>query len=74
MKQNDQSIEKSNEHLMVYQNELSTDLKHVRQELKTVLKDIKEKKTSLRKANTIIYCCSNITRAIVAEMFLNKNG
>lgn len=54
------------------QDELSTDLKLVRTELKTVLSDIKEKKTSLKKANTVIYCCSNITRSIVAEIMLYK--
>ena len=37
--------------------ELSDDLKLVRTESKTVLGDIKEKKTSLKKANTIIYAC-----------------
>lgn len=52
--------------------ELSTDLKMVRKELIDVLSDIKSKKTSLKKANTIIYACSNITRTIVTEVYLNQ--
>ena len=52
--------------------ELSDDLKLVRTELKTVLVDIKAKKTSLKKANTIIYACSNITRTIVTEVYVNQ--
>lgn len=51
---------------------LSTDLKLVRSELKELLSDVKNRKTSLKRANTIIYACSNITRAVVAEMNLNR--
>lgn len=52
--------------------ELKRDLCNVRNELIVLLKKIKKKKVSLRKANTMIYCCSNITRTICAEMELNK--
>jgi len=52
--------------------ELSTDLKLVRTELKGVLSDVKDRKTSLKRANTIIYACSNITRTIVTEIYLNQ--
>ena len=52
--------------------ELSTDLKLVRTELKGVLTDVKERKASLKRANTIIYACSNITRTIVTEIYLNQ--
>lgn len=52
--------------------ELNSDLKMVRNELKTLLPKINNNKVSLQKANTIIYCCSNITRTIIAEIFLNK--
>ena len=52
--------------------ELCTDLKLVRHELKSLLSDVKERKTSLKRANTIIYACSNITRAVVAEINLNR--
>lgn len=51
---------------------MKKDLKLVRTELKEVLSDIKHKRTSLKRANTIIYCCSNITRAVVASIYLNK--
>lgn len=54
--------------------ELSADLKQVRTELKELLPDIKNKKVSLKKANTIIYCCSNITRTIVTEIYLNNSN
>jgi hypothetical protein len=52
--------------------ELSTDLKLVRTELKGVLSDVKDRKTSLKRANIIIYACSNITRTIVTEIYLNQ--
>ncbi len=52
--------------------ELSEDLKLVRTELKEVLSDVKNRKTSLKKANTIIYACSNITRTIVTEVYVNQ--
>lgn len=52
--------------------EFSSDLKLVRNELKQVLSDVKEKKTTLKKANIIIYACSNITRTIVTEIYLNQ--
>lgn len=52
--------------------ELSEDLKLVRTELKEVLSDVKNRKTSLKKANTIIYSCSNITRTIVTEVYVNQ--
>lgn len=52
--------------------ELKKDLKNVRSNLNILLQKINNNKVSLQKANTIIYCCSNITRTIVAEIFLNK--
>lgn len=52
--------------------ELADDLKLVRIELKEVLSDVKSRKTSLKKANTIIYACSNITRTIVTEVYVNQ--
>jgi len=57
---------------MQHKKELSDDLKLVRTELKEVLADVKTKKTSLKKANTIIYACSNITRTIVTEVYVNQ--
>ena len=53
--------------------ELSGDLTLVRTELKELLPKIKTREVSLKKANTIIYCCSNITRAVIAEVIVNKN-
>lgn len=50
--------------------ELSDDLKQVRKKLKEVIEGIKTKKTPLKKANTIIYACSNITRTIITELYL----
>ena len=57
---------------MQHKKELSDDLKLVRTELKEVLADVKTQKTSLKKANTIIYACSNITRTIVTEVYVNQ--
>ena len=57
---------------MQHKKELSEDLKLVRTELKEVLSDVKNRKTSLKKANTIIYACSNITRTIVTEVYVNQ--
>lgn len=54
--------------------ELSKDLKLVKDKLKTVLSEVEEKKMSLKRANTMIYACSNITRAVVAEIYLNKQN
>ena len=51
---------------------MADDLLQVRTELKEVLKEVKERKTSLKRANVIIYACSNITRTIVTEIYLNQ--
>jgi len=51
---------------------MEADLKMVRTELKDVLSDVKERKTTLKRANVIIYACSNITRTIVTEIYLNE--
>lgn len=52
---------------------MASDLKMVRNELKEVLTEVKERKTTLKRANVIIYACSNITRTIVTEIYLNEN-
>ena len=51
---------------------MEADLKMVRTELKDVLSDVKERKTTIKRANVIIYACSNITRTIVTEIYLNE--
>lgn len=53
---------------------MEADLKMVRTELKDVLSDVKERKTTLKRANIIIYACSNITRTIVTEIYLNEKS
>lgn len=54
-------------------NKLSEDLTTVRSELKKLLPEIKDRTIALDRANTIIYCCSNITRTVIAEIMLNKS-
>lgn len=51
---------------------MKKDLKQVRETLKETLKQVKKDNISLTKANTITYICSNITRAVIAEILLNK--
>lgn len=58
--------------MTVIKKEMADDLKLVRNELKQVLSDVKSRKTSLRRANTIIYACSNITRTVVTEIYLSQ--
>jgi len=52
---------------------LSKDLNLVREKLKSILQETEDKKMSLKRANTMIYACSNITRAVIAEIYLNKS-
>lgn len=51
---------------------MKKDLKEVRKTLKQTLIQVQKDKISLPKANTITYICSNITRAVIAEIVLNK--
>ncbi len=51
---------------------MASDLVQVRTELKEVLAEVKERKTTLKRANVIIYACSNITRTIITEIYLNE--
>ena len=52
--------------------ELKTDIVAVRDELRTLLPEIRNRKISLKKATVTIYCCSNLIRAVVVENELNK--
>jgi len=52
--------------------ELRKDCQEVRGNLKSIFKKVDEKKINLRRANTLIYCASNIIRTIVCEMEVNK--
>ena len=53
---------------------LNKELVLVRNELFNVLDDIKSKKITLNKANSITYCASNIIRSIGIEIYLNKKN
>lgn len=55
-----------------FKKQMASDLVQVRIELKEVLAEVKERKTTLKRANVIIYACSNITRTIITEIYLNE--
>jgi putative ribosome biogenesis GTPase RsgA len=55
-----------------FKKQMASDLVQVRTELKEVLAEVKERKTTLKRANVIIYACSNITRTIITEIYLNE--
>ena len=52
--------------------DLKVECKEVRDNLKSIFKKVENKEINLRKANTLIYCASNIIRTIACEININK--